>query len=53
VGYFERLQWRLLKDIFRQVEAFLNNYEDFIRTTRLFETFSEEWRPLFRNVGLL
>jgi hypothetical protein len=28
---------RLLKDIFRQVKAFLNEYEDFLKMTRLFE----------------
>jgi hypothetical protein len=27
---------RLLKEIFRQVEAFLNKYVDFLKITRLF-----------------
>jgi hypothetical protein len=41
---------RLLKDIIRVVEAFLNYYEDFIKTKRLLDTFSEKWSLLFRNV---
>jgi hypothetical protein len=30
------------ENIFREVEAFLNKYEDFIRITRLFEDISRE-----------
>jgi hypothetical protein len=38
---------RLLKDTFREAEAFfLNQYEDFINITRLFKDISRE-KPLF------
>jgi hypothetical protein len=33
---------RFSKDIFREVEAFSNYYEDLIRITRLFEDISRE-----------
>jgi hypothetical protein len=33
---------RLLKDIFSKVEAFLNEYEDFIEIKRLFEDILEK-----------
>jgi hypothetical protein len=33
---------RILNDIFREVEAFLNLYEDFLKITRLFEDISRE-----------
>jgi hypothetical protein len=58
VGHFERFRgflntfskkWklllrnvRILNDIFREVEAFLNLYEDFLKITRLFEDISRE-----------
>jgi hypothetical protein len=45
LGHFWRLFFRnlrLLKDIFREVEAFLNYYEDFLKITRFFEGISKE-----------
>jgi hypothetical protein len=34
----------LLKDIFREVEAFLNSYEDFIKIMRLLEDIPREMK---------
>jgi hypothetical protein len=40
---------RLLKDIFREVEAFDHKYEVFVKITRLFEDIFRE----IRNLSLL
>jgi hypothetical protein len=43
---------RLLKYIFREVEAFFNLYEDFTNITRLFEDIYRERGTYFRIMGL-
>jgi hypothetical protein len=50
VGHFVKFT-RLLKNISRKVEAFLNMYEDFINITRLFEDIFREMKASVKKCG--